>query len=120
VARLGIGYFSGANNRATETTTSVGTSTVTTAITSISTETSAFTQGILAPISSASTLNPVTGISLGMNLSGSTGGQLFVTVYEFNTLDRANNVSFGESPLLNSSFFQWTKCDGGGCWYGRI
>jgi hypothetical protein len=113
VASLGIGYFSGVSNRATETLTSIGTSTVTTTTISISTETSVFTQGILVPVSSASTPNPLTGVSLDMNISGGIDGQLFVTVYEFNTLDRVNNVSFGESPLLNSSFFQWLQCDGG-------
>jgi hypothetical protein len=115
VASLGIGYLSGNSIRSTKTitSTSVSTSTVTSTTTSISIATSVLTSGILVPISSASGLNPNTGLSLGLNLSVSTEGQVSVTVYEFNTLDRVNNVSPGESPLFNSSFFQWTRCDGG-------
>jgi hypothetical protein len=123
VASLGIGYLTGNNVRSTKTiistSTSLGTSTLTTnrtvtsTTTSISTETTVFTSGIFVPISSTSTLNPVTGLSLDLNLSSSTEGQLFVTVYEFNTLDRVNNMSLGESPLFNSSLFRWTRCDEG-------
>ena len=69
VASLGIGYSFGNNTRATETITSIGTSTVTSTTTSISTETSVLTQGILVPMSSASTPNPLTGLSLNLNLS---------------------------------------------------
>jgi len=116
VASLGIGYLSGTSTRATETVTSVSTSTVTSTTTSISTETSVFTHGILVPTSSASTLNPLTGLSLDLNLSASTYGQVVVTTYEFNTLDRVNNVSYGARVGLNPSFFQWVEnnCEVGG------
>jgi hypothetical protein len=106
VASLGIGYLSGNNTRATETMTSVSTSTVTSTITS----TSVFTNGIKMPTSSASTLNPLTGLSLNLNLSVVNNVQVVLTAYEFNTLDRVNNVTYGDSSLLNSSFFQWAKC----------
>lgn len=105
VASLGIGYLSGNNTRATETMTSISTSTVT------STETSVLTHGILVPMSSASTPNPLTGLSLDLNLSVINNLQVVVTAYEFNTLDRVNNVAYGGSSLLSSSFFQWAKCD---------
>lgn len=78
-----------------------------------STETSVFTQGILVPTSSASTLNPLTGLSLDLNLSVINEVQVVVTAYEFNTLDRVNNVTYGHGSLLNSSFFQWANCDFG-------
>jgi hypothetical protein len=106
VASLGIGYLSGNDTRATETMTSISTSTVTSTITS----TSVLTRGILVPISSASAPNPLTGLSLELNLSSSTGGQLVVTTYEFNTLDRINNVSYGSS-WPNASLWQWTEYD---------
>jgi hypothetical protein len=107
VASLGIGYLSGNGTRATETKTSVSTSTVTSTTTSISTETSVFTQGILVPKSSASALNPLTGLSLDLNLSTNENEQVVLTTYEVNTLDRINNVSYGSS-WPNASLFQWT------------
>lgn len=61
--------------------------------------------------SSASTLDSLDGLSLRLNVSTTSEGQVVITVYEFNTLDRMNNVTFGASPLLNSSFFQWENCD---------
>jgi hypothetical protein len=66
------------------------------------------------PLSSASTLNPLTCLSVNLNLSTNSNGWVIVTAYEFNALDRASNVSY--STGLNSSFFQWTKtnCDQGG------
>jgi hypothetical protein len=106
VASLGIGYLSGNDTRATETLTSVSTSTVTSTDTSTSTETSVLTSGVLVPTSSASTLNPLTGLSLDLNLS-TDQGRLIMTVYESNTLDRINNVSYGSS-WPNASLFQWT------------
>jgi hypothetical protein len=106
VASLGIGYLSGNDTRATETMTSVSTSTVTSTITS----TSVLTQSILVPVSSASALNPLTGLSLDLNLSASAGRQLVVTTYEFNTLDRVNNVSSGSS-WPDASLWQWTEYD---------
>ena len=108
VASLGIGYLSGKDTGATETMTSVSTSTVTSTTTSISTETFVFTHGILVPTSSASSLNPLTGLSLNLNLSTNTNGQVVLTTYEFNTLDRLNNVSYGSS-WPNASLSQWTK-----------
>lgn len=113
VASLGIGYLSGNDTRATETMTSVSTFTVTSVATSTSTETSVLTSGILVPMSSASTLNPLTGLSLNLNLSVTNNVQVVVTAYDFNTRDRVNNVTYGDSSLLNSSFFQWAKCDFG-------
>jgi len=107
-ASLGIGYLSGSNARATETLTSVSTSTVTSTTTSISTETSVFTHGILVPISSASMLNPITGLSLNLNLSTNTNGQVVLTAYEFNTFDRVNNVSYGSS-WPNALLLRWTQ-----------
>jgi hypothetical protein len=109
VASLGIGYLSGTSTRATETMTSISTSTVTSSTTSISTETSAFTHGILVPVSSASTLNPTTGLSLNLNLSTNYNGWVILTVYEFNTLDRANSVSAAQSWPSNASLFQWVR-----------
>jgi len=88
--------------------TSISTSTVTSTITS----TSVLTQGILVPLSSSSALNTLTGLSLELNLSTSTGGQLVVTTYEFNTLDRVNNVSSGSS-WPDASLWQWTEYDCG-------
>lgn len=111
VASLGIGYLSGNDTRATETMTSVSTSTETSTAISTSTETSVFAHGILVPTSSASTLDPLTGLSLNLNVSVVNGVQVFVTAYEFNTLGRVDNVTYGDSSLLNSSFFQWAKCD---------
>ena len=109
VASLGIGYLSGNETRATETVTSVSTSTVTSTSTSTSIETSVLTHGILVPISSASALNPLTGLSLNLNLSTNfANGQVVVTVYEFNTLDRPNNASYGSS-WPNASLFQWSQ-----------
>jgi hypothetical protein len=110
VASLGIGYFSGNSTRATETVTSISTSTVTSTATSISTETSVLTQGILVTVSSASTLNPLTGLSLNLNLSTNANGQLVLTAYEFNTLDRINNVSYGSS-WPSAPLWQWTQYD---------
>ncbi len=109
VASLGIGYLSGNSTRATETVTSVSTSTVTSTATSISTETSVFTHGILVPVSWASTPNAATGLSLNLNLSTNYNGWVILTVYEFNTLDRANNVSAAESWPSNASLFQWVR-----------
>jgi len=109
VASLGIGYLSGTSTRATETMTSFSTSTVTSPTTSISTETSVFTRGILVPISSASTLDPTTGLSLNLNLSTSYNEWVILTVYEFNTLDRANNVSAAGNWPSNASLFQWVR-----------
>lgn len=110
VASLGIGYLSGTSTRATETMTSVSTSTVTSTATSVSTETSVFTHGILVPTSSASTLNPLTGLSLDLNLSTNANGQVVVTAYEFNTLDRVNNVSLADSWPTNTTYlFQWFR-----------
>jgi hypothetical protein len=110
VASLGIGYLSGTSIRATETVTSVRTSTVTSTTTSISTETLSPTHGILVPTSLASSLNPLTGLSLNLNLSTNANGQLVLTAYEFNTLDRINNVSYGSS-WPNASLWQWTEYD---------
>jgi hypothetical protein len=107
VAGLAIGYLSG--TRATETTTSVSTSTVTSTATSTSTETSVLTQGILVPVSSASTLDPTTGLSLNLNLSTNYNQWVILTVYEFNTLDRANNVSAADSWPSNTSLFRWVQ-----------
>jgi hypothetical protein len=109
VASLGIGYLSGTSTRATETMTTVSTSTITSTTTSISTETSFFTQGILVPVSSASTLDPTTGLSLNLNLSTNSNGWVILTVYEFNTLDRANNVSVADSWPSNASLFRWVQ-----------
>jgi hypothetical protein len=66
-------------------------------------------------MSSALSLNPLTGLSLNLNLSTNTNGEVVVTAYEFNTLDRVNNVSSGSS-WPNASLFQWTQtsCEGGG------
>ena len=100
VASFGIGYLSGTGTRTTETVTT----------TSMSTETSVFTHGILVPISSASSLNPLTGLSLNLNLSTNANGQLFLTANEFNTLDRINNVSYG-SNWPNATLWQWTEYD---------
>jgi hypothetical protein len=65
-------------------------------------------------LSSASTPDSLTGLSLNLNLSTNSNGWLIVTTYEFNTLDRVNNVSYGAG--LNSSFFQYVEnnCEGGG------
>jgi len=109
VASLGIGYLSGTTTRATETMTSASTSTVTSTTTSTSTKTSVFTHGILVPVSSASTLDPTTGLSLILNLSTNSNGWVIVTVYELNTLDRVNNVSVGDSWPSNTSLFQWVQ-----------
>lgn len=57
------------------------------------------------PSSSASAVDSLTGLSLNLNLSTNSNGWLVVTAYEFNTLDRVNNVSYGAG--LNSSFFQY-------------
>lgn len=108
VASLGIGYLSGNDSRATETATSVSTLTVTSTSTSTSTETSVLTSGLLVPVSSASALDPLTGLSLRLNVSVMDGVQLVVTAYEFNTLDRDNNVSYG-SDWPNASLFQWNR-----------
>jgi hypothetical protein len=107
-ASLGIGYLSGNNTRATETMTSVSTYTVTSTTTSTSTETSVLTQGILVPVSSASTLDSATGLSLNLNLSTNYNGWVILTVYEFNTLDRANNVSAADSWPSNT-LFRWVQ-----------
>jgi len=109
VASLGIGYLSGNSTRATETMTSISTSTVTSTTTSISTETSVFTHGILVPVSSASTLDPTTGLSLNLNLTTNQNGWVILTVYEFNTLDRANNVSAAQSWPSDTSLFRWVQ-----------
>jgi hypothetical protein len=109
VASLGIGYLSGNDTRATETVTSVSTSTVTSTTTSISTETSVLTHGVLVPVSSASTLDPTTGLSLNLNLSTNSNGWVILTVYESNTLDRANNVSAAGSWPSNTSLFRWVQ-----------
>jgi len=109
VASLGIGYLSGTSTKTTETMTSVSTSTVTSTTTSISTETSVLTQGILVPTSSASTLDPTTGLSLNLNLSTNYNGWVVLTVYESNTLDRANNVSAADSWPSNASLFRWVQ-----------
>jgi hypothetical protein len=109
VASLGIGYLSGNDTRATETMTSVSTSTITSTITSTSIETSVLTQGILVPVSSASTLNSTTGLSLNLNLSTNSNDWVIVTVYEFNTLDQATNVSVADSWPSNTSLFQWVQ-----------
>lgn len=115
VAGLSVGYLSAIGTRAAETITSVSTSTVTLTVTSTSTETPVFTHGVLVAMASASALNLLTGLSLDLNLSVNANGQVVVTTYEFNTLDRINNVSYG-STFLNTSFFQWTRtsCYGGG------
>jgi hypothetical protein len=70
--------------------------------------------GVIIPSPSASTLDSLTGLSLNLNLSTNSNGWVIVTTYEFNTLDRVNNVSLGAG--LNSSFFQWVEnnCEGGG------
>jgi len=109
VASLGIGYLSGNDTRATETMTSVSASTVTSTTTSTSTQTSVLTQGILVPVSSASTLDPTTGLSLNLNLSTNYNGWVILTVYEFNTLDRPNNVSVADSWPSNTSLFRWVQ-----------
>jgi hypothetical protein len=109
VASLGIAYLSGTATRATETLTSVSTSTVTSTTTSISTATSVFTHGVLVPVSSASTLDPTTGLSLNLNLSTNSNGWVILTVYESNTLDRANNVSAAQSWPRNTSLFRWVQ-----------
>jgi hypothetical protein len=109
VASLGIGYQSGSDTRATETMTSISTSTVTSTTTSTSTETSVLTQGTWVPVSSASTLDPATGLSLNLNLSTNSDGWVILTVYEFNTLDRASNVSAADSWPSNTSLFQWVR-----------
>lgn len=105
MASLGIGYLSGISARATETMTSISTSTVTSTATSTHIETS-----VLVPVPSASTLNPLTGLSLDLNLSVSTSGQVVLTAYEFNSLDRINNVSYGNS-WPNAPLWQWTVYD---------
>jgi hypothetical protein len=107
VASLGIGYLSGSGARGTSTATSVSTITVTSTATSTATETSVFSSGVLVPRSSTSTLDPATGLSLVLNLSTNSNGQVVVTAYEFNTLNRINNVSYGSS-WPNASLFQWT------------
>ena len=109
VASLGIGYLSGNSARATETMTSISTSTATSTTTSTSTETYVLTQGISVPTSSASSLNPLTGLSLNLNLSTNYNEWVILTVYEFNTLDRANNVSAADSWPSNASLFQWVR-----------
>jgi len=116
VASLGIGYLSGNYTKATETVTSVSISTITSTATSISTETSFFTQGILVPVSSASSPNPLTGLSLNLNLSTNAKGQVVLTAYEFNTLDRVNNASNGNN-WPNASLFQWTQTS---CYEGNV
>ncbi len=70
--------------------------------------------GLAVPLSSASTLDSLTGLRLNLNLSTNSNGWLIVTTYEFNTLDRVNNVSYGAG--LNSSFFQYVEnnCEAGG------
>ena len=94
VASLGIGYLSGSGaRRGTSTATSVSTITVTSTATSTATETSVFSSGVLVPRSSTSALDPATGLSLVLNLSTNTNGQVVVTVNDLNTLDRVNNVS---------------------------
>jgi hypothetical protein len=122
VAGFGIDCMSGTSTRATETFTSVSTSTATSITTFTSTETSIFTSGVLIPISSASSLNPLTGLSLDLNLSTDTNGQVVVTAYELNTLDRVNNVSSGNSSgWPNFALFQWTSdpfCDAAGAMDG--
>jgi hypothetical protein len=109
VASLGIGYLSGNDTRATETMTSVSTYTVTSTTTSTSIETSVLTHGILVPVSSASAPDATTGLSLNLNLSTSYNGWVILTVYEFNTLDRTNNVSAAGSWPSNASLFQWVQ-----------
>ncbi len=104
VSSVGVGYLAGGAARRTETITSVSTRTMT----STTTSTSIFSQGVLVPTPSASTLNPTTGLSLTLNLSTNTQGQIVVTAYEFNTLNRINNVSYGSS-WPNASLFQWTR-----------
>ncbi len=110
VAGLGIGYLSGASTRGTETRTFISTSTVTITSTLTSTRTSIFIHGIVKTEESTSASNPITGLSLNLNLSTNSNGSVLVTAYEFNTLDRVNNVSFGSS-WPNASLWQWTRTD---------
>ena len=69
---------------------------------------------VVMPGSSASSLNPSTGLRLHLNLSTNVQGQVVVTAYERNTLDRVNNVSYGKG-WPNASLFRWAKanCDNG-------
>jgi hypothetical protein len=61
-------------------------------------------------VSSASTLNPLTGLRLELNLSAGTYGEVLLTVYEINTLGRINNVSYGNS-WPKAPLWQWTEYD---------
>src|SRR6267378_3788785 len=62
---------------------------------------------IIVPPSSASTLDSLTGLSLNLNLSTNYNEWVIVKAYEFNTLDRVNNVSAGGRWPSNTSLFQW-------------
>jgi hypothetical protein len=70
--------------------------------------------GITVPLPAVSTLDPHTGLSINLDLSTNSNGWLIVTTYEFNTLNRVNNVTYGTG--LNSSFFQYVEnnCQEGG------
>jgi len=68
------------------------------------------------PTSSASSLNSLTGLSLNLNLLTNANGEVVMTAYELNTLDRINNVSYGSS-WPNASLFQWTQTS---CYEGYV
>lgn len=70
---------------------------------------------VVMPGASAYSLNQSTGLRLHLNLSTNAQGEVVVTVYERNTLDRVNNVSYGNS-WPDASLFRWatTNCENGG------
>jgi len=63
----------------------------------------------MIPASSASTTDSLTGLSLNLNLSTNANEWVIVTAYEFNTLDRVNNVSLEDSWPTNAHMFQWFR-----------
>jgi hypothetical protein len=66
-------------------------------------------EGVAIPSTSASSLNPSTGLSLNLNISTNSNEWVILTVYEFNTLDQANNVSAADGWPSNASLFQWVR-----------
>jgi hypothetical protein len=66
-------------------------------------------KGIIVPSSSASTLDSLTGLSLNLDLSTNYDRWVIVTAYEFNTLDRANNVTHGHGWPADNYLLQWFR-----------
>jgi len=97
------------NPPVTRPTTTQSSSTLGESSSSVQQQSSTTGKGIIVPSSSASTLDSLTGLSLNLNISTNYNRWVIVTVYEFNTLDRANNVTHGHGWPADNYLFQWFR-----------